>query len=198
MKRHLSIALIGLSGLSYAQELDTPVVSTPDGPSVSLGLDMATAYYFRGYRQEDSGLILQPWSEVTFELSDDSPLSLTLGQWHSFHSEKSGATTGDSFVGTWYEADWYATLGWGRGDWSFGVTWTNYSSPAGAFATIDELTFSAGLDDSGEDSSGWQPSIAVSWKPTTAGPARPRTCNWAWPRSGPSTPAGTSWTSPFR
>ena len=50
--------------------------------SFSAGMDITNAYYFRGLRQEEQGIIAQPWMEVTFNLSDT--VDLTAGIWEQY------------------------------------------------------------------------------------------------------------------
>ncbi len=127
--------------------------------SLDLGVDWTSEYFFRGYLQEDDGLIIQPWIEVGFSLKeaeneDDFSLSASLGIWNSFHSEKTGAngTANDS----WYEADLYGGLALGWKFLEFGVGYTFYTYPNNtAFDTVQELGLTLGIDLPEDDWTRW-------------------------------------------
>ena len=114
--------------------------------SFSFGATTTSAYFFRGYKQEDSGLIFQPWSEVGVALVEgegNSPgVSLAFGNWASLHSAKTGAT--EANVQAWYEADFYAgvTLDWDS--FSLGLSHTVYTYPSSDFNTVQEIGLTAG------------------------------------------------------
>lgn len=115
------------------------------------GTDLYNKYFFRGALEEDRGLILQPWGELTFNLYEAetalTSLDLTAGTWNSIHSEQTGATgNGPS---TWYESDFYASVGANLfDDVDLDLTYTAYTSPNGAFATVEEFALGVGYDDS--------------------------------------------------
>lgn len=127
-----------------------PPTPEPSRFHLTLGSDFTTAYFFRGIRQEDSGLIAQPYADAALDIvrAESATLSLKFGTWHSFHAEATGATTDDSFVKYWYESDVYAGLGLLAGKWSFDARYIFYTSPSDAFATVEEFDFGAGYDDS--------------------------------------------------
>jgi len=147
-----SVALAVAPQLARAQTTEIEEVEPAESSALSLavGLDFTTAYFFRGYLQEDHGSILQPAAELGIELleGDTTSLSLVLGTWNSYHSRSTGATTPDSFVGGWFESDLYAGLGLEVGDWSFGTQLVTYSYPGGAASSIDEMVLSVAFDDS--------------------------------------------------
>jgi len=115
--------------------------------SFSLGAEITSAYFFRGYVQEDQGFIFQPWAELGVTLVegvDNSPgVSLAFGNWNSFHSEKTGAT--EPNVRSWYESDFYGgiTLNWDA--FSLGVSHTVYTYPNSDFNTVQEIGVTAGF-----------------------------------------------------
>lgn len=141
----------GLVGLA-ATALTVPSFAQDAPPAVNNGLlgfeagaEIVSTYMFRGIEQEDSGLIVQPFVEVTAPLSDTG-IDLTLGTWHSVHDNGTGAT--GSGPSNWYEADLYASLGYDINDeFSVSGTFTGYYSPSGAFADIEEIAFELGYDD---------------------------------------------------
>jgi hypothetical protein len=113
--------------------------------SFAASVDITTAYYFRGYLQEDQGLIVQPDASATFALSDD--LGVYIGSWSSFHSEQTGATGSGPDI--WYEADIYGGVTYTGLDLvTLDAAYVVYTSPNGAFDDIQELDFYVEFDDS--------------------------------------------------
>ena len=132
------------------EEGPTPPEANNGRIHLSLGADWVSQYFFRGVVQEDEGLIVQPWFDLGVSLveREDMNLAFNVGLWNSVHSNADSASATDSFVEHWYEADIYGSLGLETGPWSFGLTYTFYTSPSDAFETIDELSVSAAFDDS--------------------------------------------------
>ncbi len=137
--RTLTVAagtLAVLSGTAAAQD-------SPNGGNVSLssGLDIPSAYFFRGIIQKKDGFIAQPFLEgdLTLFSGDDAISSATVaaGTWNSLHSDTTGAL--DPKI--WYENDFYTslTLSFAAGV-DAGVTYTAYTSPNNLFATVEELS----------------------------------------------------------
>lgn len=122
------------------QEDDAP--ATTSLLSTSAGVDFTSAYFFRGYLQEDDGLIAQPWFEVGATLieadhEDEPQLDLVIGTWNSFHSEQTGALGGS--VDSWYENDIYAGLSLALHQFEFGLGYTIYQYPNSTFNTVHEI-----------------------------------------------------------
>ena len=115
--------------------------------SISGGVDYTTAYFFRGYNQEDNGLILQPYAELGINIfeRDDMSLSASIGMWNSFHENQTAAVSGPS---SWYEADFYGGLDLSVGAFTIGTVYTFYTYPNGAFSTIQEVGLVLSYDDS--------------------------------------------------
>ncbi|MCY4026522.1 MAG: hypothetical protein OXH75_09455 [Acidobacteria bacterium] len=121
--------------------------------SLSMGLDTSNAYFFRGIKQERSGLIVQPYADLSVNLlgadSDSlSTLTLTIGQWNSLHSGPSGAGTADRTTAMWYESDFFTGLTVGSDNLTAGLTYTSYLSPNGSFGTVQEVSLALSMDDS--------------------------------------------------
>lgn len=121
--------------------------------SVSGGLDWTTAYFFRGYNQEDTGLILQPYAQITASLVDEDDLTVSayIGTWNSVHSKHTGASSSPN---SWYEQDVYGGVDVGLGPVTIGAIYTYYTYPSDAFETIQEIGGKISFDDSvfwGED-----------------------------------------------
>ncbi|MCE2515051.1 MAG: hypothetical protein J4F37_08595 [Acidobacteria bacterium] len=121
--------------------------------SFSMGIDTSNAYFFRGIKQERSGLIVQPYADVSADLlgagnESLSSLTLTVGQWNSLHSGPSGAGTSGRTTAMWYESDFFTGLTFGSDTLTAGVTYTSYLSPNDSFGTVQEVSLALSLDDS--------------------------------------------------
>src|SRR5215510_12952209 len=83
---------------AYAQNDPNPGNLTMIG-----NVDFTNVYMFRGIRQDDTGIMVQPSAEVDFGLqSADSGLkstSLNFGSWNSLHSGDAGANSATSGLG---------------------------------------------------------------------------------------------------
>lgn len=115
----------------------------PDEYSVGVGVTFATDYFFRGYLQDDDGLlnggiIAQPYIEIGFPVyaTDDYTFEATVGTWNSFNSEVEGVGASPS---SWYESDLYAGLTASTGNFEFGAIYTWYLYPFGGVPEIQEL-----------------------------------------------------------
>jgi len=168
MCRTTAIAAIGAMMWAGSPALAQDEDPGPNTGKVSLsaGVDFTNGYYFRGLLQEDSGLIVQQWADITLNLAEG--LDFTVGIWDSFHTEQTGASgTGPEI---WYEADIYLGLTASMvKDWEMGITYTAYTSPNDAFSTVEEIALSAAYDDSwfwdGSDLfNGLAPSVVIAFE----------------------------------
>ncbi|MCH2222017.1 MAG: hypothetical protein MK097_17090, partial [Dechloromonas sp.] len=124
--------------------------------SFAMGNDITSAYFFRGILQEKNGFIWQPWGEISYtvwEASDEnsviSDVALTIGNWNSVQTEQTGAYGDGTGAGNWYESDIYAGASVGtQVGVSAGVTYVAYTSPNGAFGTVQEIDLLLAYDDS--------------------------------------------------
>jgi hypothetical protein len=126
----------------------TPTETAGSAISVQLNLDFTSAYFYRGIRQQDKGLIVQPAVRITTRLLDDAELKLDgfVGTWNSFGPNagtRSGGLTED-----WYESDLYGGFTLTHGKLSLTTSYTFLTSPSDAFQTVQELGFTLALDDS--------------------------------------------------
>jgi hypothetical protein len=132
-----------------AQGGDDP---NPGAVTVTGGVDVLNAYFFRGIPQDDTGVILWPYGDLGFSLFSGEggvkSVGVNVGLWNSLHTGSAGS---DGPTGKlWYESDFYATLGVGLGGGTtVGVTYTAYTSPNGLFGTVKEISFKVAVDDSG-------------------------------------------------
>jgi hypothetical protein len=125
----------------------------PGGITIVGGVDFVNAYHFRGIPQDedDFGKIVWPYADLGFALyAGDGALKslgVNVGTWNSLHR---GGLGTEGIGKMWYESDFYATVGLGfGGGTSVGVTYTAYTSPNGAFASVKELGLKFAVDDSG-------------------------------------------------
>jgi hypothetical protein len=113
---------------------------------IELGVDYTTAYFFRGYNIQDTGYIIQPFAEVSYEydLQDEWSITPHAGVWNSIHEEKSGGDDGWEHL---FETDWFVGATLGYGNWSLDVTYYLYTYPSGVFKETQEFDFTLAYDD---------------------------------------------------
>jgi hypothetical protein len=121
--------------------------------------DFTNAYMFRGIRQDDTRVIIQPAFDLGLALfSGDGGLKsvgLNFGTWNSLHTGDTGYDSDVTGFGCacgkiWYESDFYATLGLGfGGGTALSGTYTAYNSPNSGFSTVKEFSVKLAVDDSG-------------------------------------------------
>ena len=120
--------------------------------SVSTGTDFSHAYFFRGIVQERSGIVAQPYMDMTFSLFEGTEglnsVTFTIGQWNSLHTGPTGNAWPATNVGAWYESDFYTGFAFGIDNWDVGLTYTAYLSPNDTFGTVKEVALSLAVDDS--------------------------------------------------
>lgn len=166
-----------------ATETQANVLGTPEpqdedaGPnrgriSLSLVSDFTTAYFFRGILQERNGFIWQPAAEVGINLwegDDDSvftSVDFGVGFWNSFHSNKT--LSDGSGPSNLYETDIYPSLSVSfPNDLELSMIYYVYTSPNGAFDTIQNFDFGLAYDDSslwGDSGFSAGPSVTVSFE----------------------------------
>lgn len=111
-------------------------------------LNLTTSYFFRGYNQEDTGLIFQPnvygYTDIITADKDStlSGLQAKVGLWNSIHSEQ---TAGD---GIWFEADLYGSLtATFASKYYATLQYTYYAYPEDAFESIQEIGVAGGIVD---------------------------------------------------
>ena len=114
-------------------------------PSVELGVNFTTSYYFRGIVQQTDGLlnggiIAQPYVEVGIPLiaPDDADYRIagTVGIWNSFGSDQEAPETNPE---AWYESALYAGAKLETGNLEVFGIYTFYTSPNGSFAVVQEV-----------------------------------------------------------
>ena len=175
--------------------------------SISAGVDWTTAYFFRGIKQETEDLILQPYGEVSFKLVENAgaltSLSLTPGIWNSIHTGPTSESPIASDPKAWYELDGYVRLSavlWE--DLTTYALYTAYTSPSGAFGTVQEIAFGVGYNDAKLlGPFALNPSFLVAFEldgQADAGARRASTPRSASRRATHSSPTlRTRWPSPF-
>jgi hypothetical protein len=164
-------AAVALGSQAYAGPTAPPAKTIVEAAKEScitgdIGFDITNAYYFHGIRQEDRGFIIQPYADLYFKVYEGSgfltSLSVDLGIWNSFHSNRGVAST----TSNWYEFDFSAGLTATLAEkWSLGVAFRYYGSPGDYFDNAYTTTFRLGYDD--KDLLGafsLQPYVLVEWE----------------------------------
>jgi hypothetical protein len=125
--------------------------AAPERPvHLTLNLDATTAFFNRGYLQEDTGLIVQPAAKLDVDLArwGENQLSLEARIWNSAHSQATGADEGDNFRRYWFEQDLSAGVVLTHGEWTISGSYLAQTSPADAFDTVQEFDAGVAFDDS--------------------------------------------------
>jgi hypothetical protein len=119
----------------------------PGAMTLTGSMDASNAYLFRGIPQDDTGLILWPAVDLSIALKSGGgtvrSVTVNVGTWNSLHT---GVTGSDGPTGKlWYESDFYLTggVGFGKGV-AVSATYTAYTSPNGAFPSVEEIAFKVG------------------------------------------------------
>jgi len=153
----LSIVCAALLALSAAPAAAQAADPNPGNITLIGNVDFTNAYMFRGIRQDDTRVIIQPSAEMDIALQSATSglksTSLNFGTWNSLHTGDAGLRSATSGLGCacnkiWYESDFYTTLAFGFTGGSLGVTYTAYTSPNAGFNNVKELMFKFGGDDS--------------------------------------------------
>jgi hypothetical protein len=152
MSHRLKFLVLTLAAALACPSMSFGADAEPEGPNKGKitfagGLDWTSAYFFRGYNQEDGGLIVQPYLELNTTLHKSDKLSIngTVGIWNSVHSKQTFSDDGNS---AWYESDIYGRVDFGlQGGWTLSGIYTLYTYPNGAFNSIQEFGVKAGWDD---------------------------------------------------
>jgi hypothetical protein len=120
---------------------------------VSGAVDVSSAYFFRGIRQETQGYIIQPYLDLGVTLFKGEgtlkAFTLNVGTWNSLHNGGLSGSHNQLNHKIWYESDFYATIGFLVNDnVNVGMTYTAYTSPNSQFTTVKELSWKFSIDDS--------------------------------------------------
>jgi len=138
------LALVAVHASSAAAQ----GTSSPNGGNIALSasFDITNAYFFRGLRQDDTGLIMWPAADVGVRLFDAAGPVLHVGTWNSLNTGLAGSDGPTHRL--WYESDFYGTLSFAlTNDYAVGATYTAYTSPNGSFSSVKELAFKVGPTD---------------------------------------------------
>ena len=129
------------SDVEAAQQKESPF-------HVTGGVDVRDQYFFRGYNQASSGVILQPYFDLLYTVYQRGDFAVTphAGAWFSFTEEKGPETPKnwqefDALVGV--AVDWH--------QFTIDFQWQMFDSPNEAFERSEEI----GVDISYDDSALW-------------------------------------------
>ncbi len=133
-----------LAGPAAAQNPGDP---NPGAITLTGTMEASNAYLFRGIPQDDTGLILWPAADLGVSLWSGggaiTSMAVNVGLWNSLHTGLAGADGPSGKL--WYESDFYATVGLGfNGGVSLATTYTAYTSPNNAFASVQEVSVKVG------------------------------------------------------
>ncbi len=133
-------AALAAPGFAYADEAEAGDLK------LSIGADFVSSYVFRGYEQQDSGYIVQPFAQVAVVAYSSDQLTITpyIGNWASIHER------GEPGDGHFYEDDIYAGIDFEFNYFTLGLIYTWYTSPDDAFEDIKEIGIKLSYDDSRE------------------------------------------------
>lgn len=117
---------------------------------ITLGVEYVSAYYSRGYRQEDHGFIAQPSGSLALDLFEEGEFSMVadLALFSSFHDNPGAATSNDRVTKHWFEQDIGGGLTFKYDKHALRAAYVTYTGPSGALTTIDEVDLTYSFDDS--------------------------------------------------
>ena len=143
----LIVFAFGLSP-AHAQENPPQAEALPESTkpwALTLTLDVPTAYFFRGYNQEDSGCILQPAVTFSYTVFSSEDLSITpyVTTWNSIHETKSPQSPKH-----WFESDVIGGTKFAYRQFTLDVYYTHYIYPGSIAGDIDEIGATLSYDDS--------------------------------------------------
>lgn len=135
-------AALALPQVARAEEATEPVNS--GALSLSGGMDWTTAYIFRGYEVVDTGLVVQPFAQISVAAYEGEHLSITpfVGIWNSVQSEKRAGNS------NWYETDIYGGIDFACGNFTVSALYTLYTYPGDDAGDIQEIGVKLAYDDS--------------------------------------------------
>ncbi len=147
--------LTALVSPAMAQEEAAPAGPNTGAVSFTLGVDFTTAYFYRGIIQENQGLIMQPYADATFQLTD--ALSVYLGTWNSIQDNLAGSD--------WYESDFFVGASYSLSEClSVDLSYIWLYGPSGGGEFTQEINIGVAYDDSGlwgDGFDGLQPYVLV-------------------------------------
>src|SRR5688572_625873 len=128
---------------------EEPAPDDPNTGALTLtgGIDWTSSYFFRGYNQEDTGIIIQPYATLTAAVYDGDSFDINVygGAWNSFHSKQT--LTNDTGPSAWYESDLFGGVDFLIDKFTIGAIYTLYTYPNGSFESIQEIGVKLAYDD---------------------------------------------------
>ena len=142
----VAVGVVGSPLVAQAQSADP----NPGALTLTGGVDVVNAYYFRGIPQDETGVITWPYADLGLTVYSGSGIlravTANVGLWNSLHTGDAGSSGPTAKL--WYESDFYATVGSNlAGGIGVSATFTAYTSPNGLFATVKEVSVKAAFDD---------------------------------------------------
>lgn len=136
MRRVAAVALL-VAGVVGWTAAPASAQSAANSGAITLAgsLDAGSAYFRRGIPQDDTGVILWPAIEGGVALSE--ALTVRVGSWNSLHTGDRGL---DGPTGRlWYASEFYGSVTYTAGGTNIGASYTAFTSPNGAFASVQEV-----------------------------------------------------------
>jgi len=154
----LTLPAVSLAGTAVAGKESKPVIEQVKESCITgdIGINVVSQYVSRGLVFENQGAILQPYADLYFKLYEGegflNKVSLALGIWNSFHSEKTdagfGFGRGGSTTDSWYEFDFTAGISFTfLKNFTFTPSYFTFLSPNDGFATFHGANFKLAYDD---------------------------------------------------
>lgn len=120
--------------------------------TLTVGFDIVTAYYGRGFIVEDDGFIFQPYASFAAKALtwEGGGLTFDVGTWNSVHSKETDADLlGGSSVDAWFECDLLTGATVEVEPFSVRLSYAMYANPNRGADPIHEFIATIALDDSG-------------------------------------------------
>lgn len=118
---------------------------------MTFGFDITTAYFFRGIKQERSGVNVQPYATIAVDLIewDGGGITGDLTTWHSFATDETNASdSSQGLVRSWYEADLGGGMTVKQDALALRLGYNIATSPNDGADEVQEIILGLNVDDS--------------------------------------------------
>jgi hypothetical protein len=125
---------------------DVDAANPEGGPfQVTGGVDVRDHYFFRGYNQNSSGVIVQPYFDLLYTVYEKGDFAVTphVGAWFNLTEEKGPETPKN-----WNEFDAIVGVAVDWQQFTFDFQWVMFDSPNEAFERSEEVGVNVTYDDS--------------------------------------------------
>lgn len=170
MKKYLlALFVLGLAGTAFADSTTLPTTAPSTEPSTQAAtepakapdaaepkhflsldgsIDITNAYFYRGYKQQEGGVIIQPNLTISFnipQLQPDSGLSITpyIGTFNS----TSTVSNSPKSPKWWFESDVFAGAKFDTGKWELDMYYQYNAYPGDVWVDTQEVDAVLSYDD---------------------------------------------------